>query len=294
MNNLLTAIEQRVLVIDGAMGTEMMKLGLGVGECGEIWNIEQPDKILRIQQGYVDAGADIIITNTFSANRIALQKHGLTDKAGELIQAGVELAKKAAGDSRIVLGDIGPTGELMEPLGVHKYEDFKKVFLEQAAALNEAGADGFIIETMTDLQELKASIEACAEFGKPVVASMSFNTDADGSGFHTMMGVSPTDMAEGLKNTAATVIGANCGTVDAMDMVRIVEEIQATNPMPVIVEANAGKPRNVAGRTFYDGTPRDMAAAVPALVAAGARLIGGCCGTTATHIRAIREKLDET
>jgi 5-methyltetrahydrofolate--homocysteine methyltransferase len=293
MSKLLEALESRVLVVDGAMGTEMFKLGLGVGESGELWNIDQPDKIVQIQKAYADAGADILISNTFGANRIALEKHKLADRAKELIEAGVGLAKEAAGDSRFVLGDIGPTGEFMEPLGVYTREEFVGIFREQAGILAEAGVDGFIIETMTDLNEIKAAIEACEGHGLPVIASMSFNVDADGSGFHTMMGVSPKDMAQALKDTGVVAIGANCGSADALEMVRVVEEIKSVCALPVMIEANAGKPRNVDGRTVYDQTPGEMANAVPALVKAGARIIGGCCGTTPDHIQAVRNKLNQ-
>ena len=293
MNKLLQALELRVLVIDGAMGTELFKLGIGVGESGELWNIEQPEKIVQIQQAYADAGADILISNTFGANRIALEKHQLTARAEELINAGVSLAKNAAGGSRFVVGDIGPTGEFMEPLGVYTYEDFVAIFSEQAGLLAAAAVDGFIIETMTDLNELKAAIEACAKYDLPVIASMSFNVDADSSGFHTMMGVSPREMAQALKNAGVAAIGANCGSADAVEMAAVVEQFKSVCPIPVLIEANAGKPRNVDGRTVYDQSPEEMAKAVPGLVQAGARIIGGCCGTTPEHIQAIRNKLNE-
>ena len=293
MNKLLDALESRVLVIDGAIGTEMFKLGLGVGESGELWNVDQPGKILQIQQAYADAGADILISNTFGANRIALEKHQLAARAKEIIGTGVRLAKEAAGNSRFVVGDIGPTGEFMEPLGVYTYEEFVEIFREQAAILADAGVDGFIMETMTDLNELKTAIDACGGYDLPVIASMSFNIDADGNGFHTMMGVSPKDMAEALKDTGVVALGANCGSADANEMVRVVEEIKSVCEIPVLIEANAGKPRNVDGRTVYDQSPEEMAKAVPALVEAGARIIGGCCGTTPEHIQAIRNKLNE-
>jgi 5-methyltetrahydrofolate--homocysteine methyltransferase len=280
----------RVLVSDGAWGTFLQKKGLRPGECPELWNLERPDDVRAIAADYIAAGADLVETNTFGGNRFKLNHYGLAERVAEINEAGARLSREAAGDSRWVLGSVGPTGEILIMEEVSE-EEMYAAFKEQVVALEKGGADAICIETMSALDEAELAVRAVKEnTGCEAVCTFTFERTQQG-GYRTMMGVSPTQFAEAMCAAGADIIGANCG--NGMErMIEIVRELRAAAPdTPILVHANAGLPKNVGGVDVFPETPEQMAAQVPALVAAGAKIIGGCCGTTPEHIRAMRGAL---
>ena len=290
MGNFLEHLRTRVLVADGAMGTELMMKGLPAGACPEEWNVSHPEAILAIHEAYVQAGADILLTNTFGSNRLKLEAYGMGGRVEEICRRGAALARKAGGMGRIVLGDIGPTGQLMAPFGLLPFEDFEKTFAETARALAEGGVDGIIIETMMDVEEARAAVRAAKETNLPVVLCMIFNRDNVGGGYHTAMGVDPAAMAHTMEEEGADVVGANCG-MGIVEMIPLIREIRAHVDLPIMAEPNAGLPRLEGGRTVYRESAEEMASHAGEMLAAGANILGGCCGTTAEHIRKIAETM---
>jgi len=280
--------ERGVLVSDGAWGTELARAGLGAGTAPELWNIERPQAVEAVARSYVEAGSDIILTNTFGGNRWKLAKSGLGDRTGELNERGTAISKRAAGETALVFASIGPTGEFMAPLGTRGEEEFIACFAEQMEACVRGGADGLVIETMAALEEAMAALRASREAapGLPAVVSMTYSLGA--TGFKTMMGVGPEQAAEALERAGADLVGSNCGSGTA-DMIEVVRHLRAKTSKPIWAKANAGMPKLVDGRTVFPETPEEMAGRVPELIRAGANVIGGCCGTTPAHIRAIVE-----
>lgn len=293
MNKFLDALKSRILICDGAMGTQLIEAGMQPGECPEAWNIKHPEKVLAIHNSYIQSGADIILTNTFGCNRWTLQKHGRQNEVILLNTEAVKLARKAAVVQKFVAGDIGPTGELPQPYGLHSEEEFEEVFLEQAKALAEAGVDLLLVETQMAVEELAAAVRACKKASKlPVCASASFSPASDDAEYRTMMGASVEMVVETAISAGADIVGANCGSVDIRDMEKIVLRIRAVTDKPILVEPNAGKPVIQGSKTIYAQKPEEMAEHIPALVNAGANIIGGCCGTTPAHIRAIADVIN--
>lgn len=294
--SLLDAIKERPLLGDGAMGTQLMFAGLEQGNCGEAWNLTHPDRVLAIQRRYAEAGSDCILTNTFGGSRIMLNRHGQKGNAVEINQAGVQIAREAFdGREGYVIGDIGPFGGLLEPYGDFTEAQVSEAFSEQARALVDAGADAIIIETQTSLEELTLGIRAAREAGAPcVIGSMAYDVTLDGSTFRTMMGVDPEQAAELMVELGADVVALNCGT--GMDMQRArdaVERYRAVTSLPIMAQPNAGLPKLVQMKVVYDESPADMVVGVGPLLAAGANIIGGCCGSTPDHIRVFRRAIDE-
>ena len=295
MKPLLQAIADRPLLSDGAMGTQLMLAGLEQGGCGEAWNLTHPERIQAIQQRYVAAGSDILLTNTFGGCRITLRRHGLADSVVAINRAAVEIARQAFGEvGGYVLGDIGPFGGLLQPYGDFTEAEVSSAFAEQAEALVAAGVDGIIVETQTALEELSLAITAARDAGAPcIIGSMAYDVTLDGSDLRTMMGVDPERAAAFMEQHGAHIVALNCGT--GMDMVRARDAVlryrQATN-LPLMVQPNAGLPRLVDMRVVYDETPAHMARGMAALLDAGVSIIGGCCGSTPDHIRAFRAAMD--
>jgi 5-methyltetrahydrofolate--homocysteine methyltransferase len=291
---LLEAIRERVLIGDGAMGTQLMFAGLEQGNCGEEWNLTHPERVLAIQRRYAEAGSDCILTNTFGGSRVMLNRHGNGDHAVAINQAGVAIAREAfGGRPGFVIGDIGPFGGLLEPYGEFTEAEVRAAFTEQAKALVDAGADAIIIETQTALEELKLGIEAAKEAGAPcVIGSMAYDVTLDGSTFRTMMGIDPERAAEFMMENGVDIVALNCGTGMDMERARLaVVRYRETTDLPVMVQPNAGQPKLINFKVVYDETPEQMAPGVLPLVEAGANIIGACCGSNPDHIRAFRAAL---
>jgi 5-methyltetrahydrofolate--homocysteine methyltransferase len=292
--SLLEALKTRVLLGDGAMGTQLQNAGLESGHCGEAWNVDHPDRVLRIQRNYAEAGSDILLTNTFGACRIMLNRHGEGERTVAINRASVAIAREALDGRGWVLGDIGPFGGLMEPYGDIPRADVERAFREQARALMDGGADGIIIETQTAFEEVGIAIDAAREAGAPVIiASFAFDKMLDEDDVRTMMGISPENAAEFMAEHGCHIAGLNCGTgVDMRMAANIVRRYRAACGLPVMAQPNAGAPVLEDMRVLYKQTPEEMGAELPALLAAGPRIVGGCCGSTPAHIRRFREILD--
>jgi len=282
--------EKSVVIADGAWGTQLAERGLEPGEAPEAWVLTQPDAVRDVAAAYVASGAEIVLTNTFGGSRLKLAKAGLEDEAEEINRVATELSKDAAEGRALVFASIGPTGEFMQPLGLVTEDEMVAAFAEQVQAMSAGGTDGILVETMTDLGEAKAALRAAKEhFDGPVVVSMTF--DKGLKGYATMMGVRPEQAAEELQAAGADIVGSNCGH-GIENMVEVIELMAPATDLPMWAKPNAGMPKLVAGRTVFDETPEEMAAHFEALVAAGARIIGGCCGTTPDHIRALVDARD--
>ena len=289
---LLDALAERVLLGDGAMGTELQRAGLESGGCGEAWNLDHPERVLAIQRAYVEAGSDCLLTNTFGASRIMLERHGEAERVVAINRAGARLAREAlAGRPGFVLGDIGPFGGLMEPYGEIPRECVERAFREQAQALVEGGVDAVIIETQTALEELAIGIAAARDAGAPaLIGSLAFDKMLDEDQVRTMMGVSPEQAAAFLAENGADIAALNCGTgVDMRMAADVARRYRANCGLPVMAQPNAGQPVLEQMRVLYKETPEEMAAGLPELLQAGARIVGGCCGSTPAHIRRLRE-----
>jgi 5-methyltetrahydrofolate--homocysteine methyltransferase len=274
----------KVLVSDGAWGTFLQQKGLKPGECPEEWNILRPDDVFDIAKSYMDAGADLVETNSFGGSRFKLEKYGFGDRVFEFNKAAAQISRKAAGPDRFVLGSIGPTGKLLMMEEVTE-EELYEAFKEQSMALEAGGVNAIMIETMTDLDEARIAVKAAKENTScEVFCTMTFQKII-GGGYRTMMGISPAEMTESLVDAGADLIGTNCGN-GIEDMIGMVKEIRSVNTeIPVLVHANAGMPCLVEGKTTFPESPSDMAARVKEIVEAGANIVGGCCGTTPDHIR---------
>ena len=278
--------KRKILIADGGWGTELFKHGLRPGDAPEAWNVDHPDGVRAVAISYVKAGADIILTNTFGGNSLKLTKMGLGLKTAEINRLGAEISKEAAADEgALVFGSMGPTGELMKPLGTATETEMMKCFLEQARALVAGGVDGIVIETMTDLAEARVALRAARESTSlPVVLSMTY--DKKQSGYATMMGVRPEQAVRELERAGADIVGANCGAgID--DMIEVARLMRLATSLPIWCKPNAGLPEFVNGNTIYHETPERMASQLQAIVEAGASIVGGCCGTTPAHIRAL-------
>jgi len=260
---------------------------LPVGACPDAWNLSHADAVESVAHAYVEAGSQVILTNTFGANRFVLARHDLADRAVEINAAGVEISRRAAGDRARVFASMGPSGAMLM-MGEVSEDGLRAGFLEQARAMADAGADGIVVETMTDPVEARLAVAAAKETGLPVVACMSFDSGAKLD--RTMMGTSPEQAAQQLLDAGADVIGSNCGQGVA-GFVEICRRLNAAGGRAVWVKANAGLPEMRDGQTFYAQTAEQFAEYVPQLVAAGAGFVGGCCGTSPDFIRAICGKL---
>lgn len=272
----------RIVILDGACGTNLQKAGMPVGVCPEQWILEHPEIMKQLQQDYITAGTNILYAPTFTANRIKLAEYGLEDRLVEINTKLVELSKEAAGDTAYVAGDLTMTGQQLYPLGELLFEDLVTIYKEQAKALYEAGVDLFIIETMMSLQETRAAVIAIQETcSLPVMASLTF--EADGK---TLFGTDPKTAVVVLQSLGVDAVGLNCST-GPLAMLEIVEEMYAYANIPILSKPNAGLPELENGRTVYKSSPEEFAAAMEKVIQAGACIVGGCCGTTPAHIEAL-------
>jgi 5-methyltetrahydrofolate--homocysteine methyltransferase len=273
------------------MGTNLIELGLEVGVPTGVWNVDEPDRVRKVHRDFIEAGAQIILTNTFVCNRLSLKLYDLADRAVELTRAAARAARAEAdaADAPVVVGgSIGPTGDILEPLGTLSHDEACETFEQQAKVLAGGGIDAFWIETMSDPEEVRAAVEGCrrADPDLPIVMTMSFER-----GGRTLMGVTPAQAMEALKGFGAVAVGGNCGS--SLDEIEVViDEMHIADPGAVLVaKANAGLPHTEGDVTAYDATPEDMATYAKAVYERGARIIGACCGSTPAHIRAIAQAL---
>lgn len=292
-NRIAELLEERGrLVADGGMGTSLFELGLQAGSTPELWNVAYPERVAKVHTGFVDAGSDIILTNTFGGTRARLDLDNLGDRVDELNRAGVAVARdvaRAAGRDVVVAGSVGPTGQLFEPLGPLTHDDGVALFTEQVTSLAAAGADAIWIETLSSTEELAAAVEAALSTGLPVVSTMSFDTHGK-----TMMGLPPSQLASWWQTSGSkpTAIGANCG-VGPADVVVAVDDLRAVDPDVVIVaKANCGIPQMIDGTLWYPTSSEDMSAYAELALDAGARIVGACCGSVPEHIAQIRAVVD--
>jgi 5-methyltetrahydrofolate--homocysteine methyltransferase len=289
-------IRQGLLLLDGAMGTELIARGVAAGTCNDYLNVDSPDVVVEVHKAYFAAGSDAVLTNTFGGNRYALARHGFGDKAEQVNKAWAAAARRAAGDDGYVLGDIGPSGDFLAPLGTLRPEELREAFAEQARGLVAGGVDGFIIETMTALEEIEVAIDAVKSVSgdRPVFASMAFDTA--GGDYRTMMGVGVEAAVSKIVSLGVDAVGFNCGTASLDGYIelagRFVSAVKATGQDVIILaEPNAGRPELVEDKAVYNVSPDDFAAAAQKIYSAGVSIIGGCCGTGPEHIEAVARKL---
>lgn len=284
--NLSDALKnKKILLLDGAMGTQLDKRGLMSRGRN---NLDAAEAVLEIHREYADCGCDALTTNTLTMNRVFIETHNVGVSVRDVNKAGVELAREAAGQDRFVLGDMSSTGQMLEPYGTYRESQFCDAFREQAEVLAEFGVDGYIIETMFDLREAACAVRACKEIASlPVIASMTFATEQKGG--RTVMGDSAEHCAVKLADAGADAVGANCGDLDPSQMAVVVAYLGSATTLPVLGQPNAGKPKLIGDRTVFEMAPGLFASGIEECLRAGATLIGGCCGTTPEHIRAVAE-----
>ena len=280
-----------IVLGDGAMGTLLQTRGIEPGGAAELWNVDHGDRITAIHTEYAEAGARLVTTNTFGGTSARLALHGLEDRVHELNLAGARIAREVADRfDGWVLGDVGPSGELLAPIGLVEPDDIKAMFAEQIAALTEGGADVILVETMSDLAEVEAAVGAAAEVapGLPVAATLTFDTHG-----HTMMGVSPERAAEALASLGARIVGGNCGN-GPHEIGPVMTQMAQCRPSGVhlIAQSNAGMPQLHGSEFHYDGTPEVMAEYAVRMRELGVGVIGACCGSTPAHVAAMRAALD--
>ena len=291
MSTVYEVLEKSTLISDGAMGTMLQERGLTDGGSPELWNVDKPEAIEAVLEEYAAAGAKLITTNTFGGTRGRLALHGLENRVHELNKAGAEIAKRVANrhPGTFVMGDVGPSGDLMEPMGILTPEGAKEIFAEQIRGLVDGGVDAILIETMSDLSEVEAAVNAAHEIAPqlPVIATMSFDTN-----LRTMMGVKPAQAVQKLSSLGVRIIGANCGR--GMDEMRVIaQEMVRARPAGVfiIAQSNAGLPVLVGDTFVYQGTPSEMAKFAKEMQDLGVNVIGSCCGSTPSHTAAIAQAI---
>jgi 5-methyltetrahydrofolate--homocysteine methyltransferase len=291
---ILERLRKGPLLADGGMGTQLVEADLPVGSAADEWCLTRPDDVAAIHRAYVNASAEVLLTNSFQASPPALGRHGLGEKTYAINLAAARIARDCINAGGYVFGDIGPFGGFLEPLGTTTRAELEDAFTVQVAGLLDGGVDAIIMETMTALEEIEVicgAVRACRS-SIPIIGSVTFDRVADG-GFRTMTGGSVADVVGFMERLDVHILGCNCGTgLSVDDYVRLVAEYRAITDRPIMVQPNAGQPRLDRGRIVYDETPEKMAAAIPALLGAGANVVGGCCGTTPEHIRLFRQQLD--
>jgi len=274
------------LIADGAWGTQLLALGLSPGTLPDAWNLERPERVESVARAYVEAGSQVILTNTFRSNGITLEEAGLAGQLTAINRAGVEISKRAAAGKALVFASIGPTGKLLINAEVSR-EEVAGAFAAQAVALAAAGADALLVETMSDLEEAALALSAAKSTGLPIIVSFAFDSGKNKD--RTMMGVTPEAAARAMESAGADAVGANCGA-GIERFVPVCQRIKAACSLPVWIKANAGLPEMREGAVVYSTPASVFAAYLPALIEAGASFIGGCCGTTPEFIRALAAK----
>jgi len=284
----LIASDKTIIFLDGAMGTQLGAAGL---EMGGQNNVSHPEAVLAVHQEYAVCGIDLLITNTLTMNRVNIESHKVGVDVREVNLAGARLAREAAREGQYVLGDISSTGKMLKPYGPLAEDDASAAFREQATVLAEGGVDGFIVETMFDLREALCAVRAAKEASDlPIIATIAFNTAENGG--RTVMGNTAQECSQALTEAGASAVGANCGSLDPLEVAEVVSLMRAATSLPLVAQPNAGKGSLVDKNLIFDMEPAFFAAGIEECVRAGARLVGGCCGTSPAHIRAMVDSLD--
>ncbi|MFW6151608.1 MAG: homocysteine S-methyltransferase family protein [Verrucomicrobiota bacterium] len=283
---------KQVLLSDGAWGTSLQSRGLKIGECPELWCLNRREETLEVARSYINAGSDMIQTNSFGATRFKLEHFDAADRVAEINEEAASISRKAAGPDHLVIASVGPTGKIVM-MGEVTNEEVYDAFKDQVIALEKGGSDACCIETMADLEEARLAVRAAKENTKlEIIVTFTFEQTVRGD-YRTMMGVSPRQMAEEMLRSGADIVGTNCGN----GMERMAHIVDTMSPVagqtPILVHANAGMPVNKGGVDVFPETPEQMAENAVPVLEAGARIIGGCCGTTPDHIRALRAMLDK-
>lgn len=282
---------KKIIVSDGAWGTELFKLGLRAGECPELWNETNREEILKIAKSYIDAGSDIISTNSFGGSSIKLSHYNLENKAYELNKLAAEISREAAVD-KLVMGSVGPTGKFLMTGDVSE-EELIESFTNQIKALIDGGVDAILLETFYDINEAECAIKAARSFADmPLICSFTFDRNTSGE-YRTMMGSTPKDVLQAMITLGVDVIGVNCGG-GYNNMIDLVKELRDySHNIPLLVQPNAGLPETIDGRIVYSETPEVISNFVKSFLSIGINIIGGCCGTTPEHIKVIRKVVDD-
>lgn len=280
----LELVKNRVVLLDGGMGTELIRHGFTQGECPESWNVEKPEIVKKIHQSYYDAGSDVVLTNSFGGSKIKLASHGLKEKCYELNYAAASLVNEVKPSGKFVAGSMGPTGKFLKPQGEFTEEEFEDAYAIQAKALTEGRVDFLLIETQYDLKETLCALRAARRSSNlPVFVTMTFNRNP--RGFFTFMGNSASQCIEELEAKDVPAVGTNC-TLDSKDMVNLIKIMRDTTALPLIAQANAGQPVLLSdGNVTYSQNVDDYVSFIPQMIKNGANIIGGCCGTNPDYIK---------
>jgi len=280
---IIKLLKTHPVITDGAWGTQLQNHGLPQGACPDAWNLTHPDRVEIVAREYIDAGSEVILTNTFGANKLILEKHGLQDKVYEINKAGGTISKKAAANDVVVFGSIGPSGKMLM-MGEVTAEELHNAFAKQAKGLADGGVDAIIVETMADLEEAKIALAAAKETKLPVFVSMVFDSGKDKD--RTLMGISVEDAAVALDKAGADGIGANCG-LGIESYISVAKRLCKATELPVWIKPNAGMPEIVDGKIHYDILPETFAKHARTMIEAGVNFIGGCCGTDPDFIKSL-------
>jgi 5-methyltetrahydrofolate--homocysteine methyltransferase len=291
-SNIFDLIKERTVLLDGGMGTELIKHGIPQGTCSESWNEEKPEIVKIIHKSYFDAGSDVVLTNSFGGNKVKLDSHGLGERCHELNLASAKLAVEVRPEGKFVAGSMGPTGKFLQPHGEFTEEAFETAYGIQAKALTEGGVDFLLIETQYDLKEALCALRGVKKSSDlPVFVTMTFNLNP--KGYFTIMGNSVSQCIEDLEKNDVPVLGTNC-TLDSSDMVNLIKVMREATPLPLIAQANAGQPAiSSDGNVVYSQEIEDYVSHIPQMVQNGANIIGGCCGTNPEYIRRMAEVIKE-
>jgi len=292
-NSFLDLIKERIVLLDGGMGTELIRHGFPQGACPESWNVEKPEVVKKIHQSYFDAGSDVVLTNSFGGSQIKLASHGLEKRCYELNLAAAKIANEAKPEGKFVAGSMGPTGKFLKPQGEFTEEEFEEAYAEQAKGLSDGKVDFLLIETQYDLKEALCALRGARKSSPlPVFVTMTFNHYP--RGFFTIMGNSVSQCVEELEKNEVPVIGSNC-TLNSEEMVELIKIMREATSLPLIAQANAGKPSlSTEGEVSYSQSMEDYVRFIPQIIKNGANLIGGCCGTNPDYIRQMAQIIKES